>query len=470
MADAALAEPIAALRALGADGYVVGGSVRDRLLGRATSDYDVVIAGDAGALARAVARSARAHAFRLSEGFGAWRVVARGRWQLDLLPLHGAGIGADLAARDFTINAIAEPLQGGGLADPFGGWRDLVERRLRMVSPTAFAADPLRVLRLVRLAGALGFTVDPGTAAVAAADAGALAGVAAERVFGELRQIIGGEQAITGLELMDALGATAAILPELTALEGVEQNVYHHLDVAGHTRAVLAETIALQRGPQAVFGAAGDELDEVLTASLADELTGWTALRFGALFHDVAKPHTRAVTAEGRPTFIGHDVVGAEVAADVLVRLRASSRLADHVAALVRHHLRLGFLVHRAPLDRRALYDYLRGCEPVEVDVSVLSTADRLATRGRGAEAAIARHLELAREVMPAALRWRRAHPRPPVRGDELLSELGLRPGPAVGAILRELEQAAYAGELTTREEALARARRLAEDLQTADR
>jgi putative nucleotidyltransferase with HDIG domain len=470
MAEALVPEPIAALRAAGAEGYLVGGSVRDRLLGRTTSDYDVVVPGDAAALARAVARAARGHAFRLSEGFGVWRVVARERWQLDLLPIHGEGIVADLAARDLTVNAIAEPLAGGDLVDPFGGCHDLAAGRLRMVAADAFATDPLRVLRLVRLAGELGFAVEPQTAAAAARNAGALAGVAAERVFAELRQIIAGERAVAGLERMDAFGVTAAVLPELTALEGVEQNVYHHLDVHGHTRAVLAEAMAVELAPAAVFGAAGAELDAVLAQPFADELTGWTALRFGALFHDVAKPQTRAVNDEGRTTFMGHDVTGAEVARAVLTRLRASSRLADHVAALVRHHLRLGFLVHQAPLDRRAVYGYLRACEPVEVDVTVLSVADRLATRGRGAEPAIARHVELAREVMPAALRWRQAHPRPPLRGDELVSELGLRPGPALGVILRELEQAAYAGELTTREEALAHARRLAEDGDAVDR
>jgi hypothetical protein len=141
----------------------------------------------------------------------------------------------------------------------------------------------------------------------------------------------------------------------------------------------------------------------------------------------------------------------------VLARLRASERLSEHVAALARHHLRLGFLVHSMPLNRREIYRYLRTCTPVEVDVTALSVADRLATRGAGSGQAIAKHVRLAREVIGEALAWRASPPRPPIRGDELARALGLLPGPDIGRILEELTEASFAGEIVTREEALQR-------------
>ena len=113
------------------------------------------------------------------------------------------------------------------------------------------------------------------------------------------------------------------------------------------------------------------------------------------------------------------------------------------------------------PLDRRAVYDYLRACAPVAVDVTVLSVADRLATRGDNAERAIARHLELARRLLPEALHWVADPPRPPVRGDDLADALGIEPGPVVGELLRELEAARFRGEVQTRDEAIAYARQL---------
>jgi hypothetical protein len=143
----------------------------------------------------------------------------------------------------------------------------------------------------------------------------------------------------------------------------------------------------------------------------------------------------------------------------VLSRLRASERLASYVAALTRHHLRLGFLVHDMPLTRRDIFRYLKACEPVEVDVTLLSVADRLATLGRKAEAAVERHLELARQVLPEALAWRAARPRPPLRGDRLAELLGIRPGPELGRLLDQLTEAAFAGEVHGEAEAVEWAR-----------
>jgi tRNA nucleotidyltransferase/poly(A) polymerase len=262
---------------------------------------------------------------------------------------------------------------------------------------------------------------------------------------------------------MDDLGLTQAILPELHSLHGVEQNRYHHADVHDHTIEVLAQTVALQADPAAVLGQEhAGALRSLLAEPLADDADRGFALRLGALLHDAAKPATLGHRDDGTPTFLGHDRAGALLARDVLTRLRTSEKLKAHVAALVRHHLRLGFLVHEQPLTRRALYRYLQTCQPVEVDVTLLSVADRLATRGRKAEESIAKHLELAREVLPAALLWRAAGRRTPlVRGDELAAALGLEDGPELGRLLAEIDEAHYAGEVTTSEDAIAFASRV---------
>ncbi len=457
-----MTDPVTALTEIVPDGWLVGGTVRDRVLGRETADFDVATTGSAGDVARSLGRAAGGFAFELSEAFGAWRIVAHDRtWQVDVLPLNGATIEEDLGRRDLTINAIAAPLGSVGYVDPFGGLADLSARRLRAVSPGAFQRDPLRTLRLARLACELGFQVEAATLGLARAAAPALTEVSPERVFAELRRVVCAPAAVTGLQLMDAIGVTDAVLPELAALRGVEQSRFHHLDVFDHTRSVLAEVIALDRDPERVAGDATPALTRFLAEPLANELTRGQALRFGALLHDIAKPQTRAVTPQGRVTFMGHDESGARLAADILGRLRASERLREHIAGLTRHHLRLGFLVHQMPLSRRAVYDYLRVTAPVSVDVTVLSVADRLATRGDNAERAIAIHLELARQMLAEGLAWVADPPRPPVRGDELAQALGIKAGPMVGDLLAELEAASFSGEVATREEAIARARQL---------
>jgi tRNA nucleotidyltransferase/poly(A) polymerase len=463
-----MADPLASAReALGpARAWVVGGAVRDRLLGREVDDLDLVVEGDVRTAAKALARATGGPMFNLSQEFGAWRVLAPDRaWRIDLNPLRGGDLHADLLLRDLTVNAIAEPLQGGELIDPTGGRADLAERRLRMTGPDAFADDPLRVIRLGRLALVLGFELESDTVAAARAAAAGLAHVAGERVFAELNLLLAHDGAPEGIRLLGRVGALEVMLPEVAALDGVEQNRYHDRDVLGHTLEVLAEAIALERYPTVVLGGEHTaELRAIMAEPLADGLSRSLGLRWGALLHDAAKPATQVVLEDGEiGGFPGHDVQGAELSRAVLTRLRASERLRAHVAALTRHHLRLGFLVHRAPLDAHHLYAYLTTTEPVEVDVTLLSVADRLATRGRKSDEAIARHIALAREILPAVLAWRAAggRPAPLVRGDALIAQLGIRAGPELGRVLGALSEAQYAGEVTTPEEAVELARKL---------
>jgi poly(A) polymerase len=446
----------------GEPAWIVGGTVRDRLLGRDTTDLDIALAGDPEATARAIARAAGGTAFELSGAFGAWRVVARRHgWHVDVVRLRDDDLAADLAARDFTVNAMAEPLGGGELLDPHGGRADIEARRLRMVSAEALAEDPLRTLRAARLATELGFDVEPETAAAVRARAAQLAGVAAERVFAELKRIVAGERPVAGLELMDELGLVAVVLPELGALRGVEQNVFHHRDVHGHTLEVLAAVAQLEAGAPEL-GEHANAVQELLAEPLADELTRGGGMRFAALLHDAAKPATQSRRPDGRVTFVGHDAEGAQLAREVLRRLRGSQKLADYVAALTLHHLRLGFLVHERPLSRRAVWRYLSATGPYAADVTVFTVADRLATRGKNAEPAIAAHLELAREMLGPALERRRAPtPEPLVRGGDLARELGIGRGPQLGRLLAELDEAQYAGEIRTREDAISLARSL---------
>jgi poly(A) polymerase len=455
------------------DTWIVGGALRDELLGRPVRDVDVAVAGDPEPVARALAAGVRGPVFRLSEAFGAWRVIDRARRRIfDVSPLQAERIEEDLALRDFTVNAMArlvpasglgeERLPPGELIDPLGGRADLEARVLRVLGPQAYERDPLRALRLARFAAELGFDPDAETERLTVAAAPRVPEAAGERVFGELRRLVIADRAIAGLKLADRLGLLRSVLPELAELHDVEQSPYHHLDVYDHTLEVMARQIELEGRLEELFGPDALRLGRILEEQIGDELTRGQALRFGALLHDMGKPATRDVRPEGRITFMGHDRLGGRMVRSVCRRLRTSERLARFLEGLTRHHLVLGFLVRERPLDRREVYRYLARTSPVEVEVTLLSCADRLATRGRRAEEATRAHLELAAELMHAALDWREHGPPPvPIRGDELARELGIEPGPELGRLLAELAEAAYAGEAMTRDEAVAVARRL---------
>ena len=288
--------------------------------------------------------------FQLSEAFGAWRVVdRRGGRVYDFAPLQGDTIEEDLAQRDFSVNAMARPLDGrrgsrpgGELIDPLGGRADLEARTLRVLGPAAYENDPLRPLRLARFVAELGFTPDAETERLTAEAAPRVAEASGERVFAELRRLVLAPGALEGLDLADRLGLLRAVLPELADLHEVEQSHYHHLDVYGHTIEVFERLVELERE-------ATGELREVLDEPLGDELTRGQALRFAALLHDIGKPATHDVREDGRVTFMGHDRLGQEMVRSVCRRLRTSERLCRFLEGVTRHHLRARLPGPRAP-------------------------------------------------------------------------------------------------------------------------
>jgi poly(A) polymerase len=457
---------LAVREALGEDAagrsWVVGGAVRDAALGHPVGDLDLAVAEDPRGAAGAIARGAGGSSFELSAEFETWRACDRGGgWQVDVTPLRGGSIEADLAARDFTIGAVAVPLAGGEPLDPFSGLADLERGTLRMVSARSFADDPLRLLRAARLAAELGLEIEVGTEASARAQAGRAAEPAGERLLVELRLLIVGPDPRRGLALIEQLGIIDPLLPEVAAMRGVDQTANHHLDVYDHTMAVLDRVLEVEADLRRFAGERAEEARELLDEPLADGLTHGGALRFGALVHDLGKPATRRESG-GRVTFMGHDAAGAEIIAGMLTRLRASRALIRHLQALTLHHLRLGFMVPEAPLAPRRVHDYLRATEPVGADVTLLTVADRLAARGSGplaSEEMVEAHLALAREMLAAALDWRsQGPPAQLIAGDELAAELGIPEGPELGRLLAELEAAQFAGEVRTRAEAVAHA------------
>jgi putative nucleotidyltransferase with HDIG domain len=460
----------AVLGELGGEGeaWMVGGAIRDAALGRDVVDVDVAVAAGEADAARAIARRGGGVAFPLSEEFGAWRVVSRAGWHVDVSRLRSGSIDADLELRDFTVNAMALPLTAlaegadDALLDPLAGRADIAERRLRATGEGTFADDPLRLLRAPRIAAELGLGIDEATAELARRSASRGGEPSGERQLAELRLLITGADPLRGLDLLDQLEVTQAVLPELAGLRGIEQNPNHHLDVHGHTIQVLVRWLEVESDLTRYVGDAAGDVAMLLAEPLADDLDRAGAMRFAALFHDLGKPATRD-SSRSYITFIGHDRVGAEIVTSLCERLRTSRRLAAYLANITRNHLRLGFLVHQRPLARRTIYEYLRATDPDPADVTLLTVADRLSARGSGevaSEDMISAHLELASQMVDEALAWRRGGPpRSPIRGDELAAEVGIDPGPELGRLIGEIEAAVFAGEVSSREEAVELAR-----------
>src|SRR6478752_6786820 len=446
-------------RLVGDDGaYFVGGCVRDVRLGLPVTDVDVVVPGDPATVARRLARETGGSPFALSEAHGAWRVVLDGR-TLDITAQRGGDILADLGERDFTVNAMAIPVDGDGEAsvvDPFGGLGDLAEGRLRLVSERVFTDDPLRLLRLARIAHELGFEVDSDAERLARRDAHLADRPAGERIYAEVRRLMTPDHPDAAVRLLDGLGVLDVILPEAIPMRGCEQSPFHHLDVFEHTLQVLDAAADIAAHPDHYLPRHADAIRDALDRSVGDELDARTALRLAVLFHDIEKPSTRTVSDDGRIGFMGHDRKGAATTGRILKRWRAATSTIRFCALLVAEHLRLGFMVHDRPLGRRDGYRYLRATEPHTHASVVVSLADRFATRGvRARQAYVRAHTETADELLPVVAELEREDRPPLLRGDEIAGLTGAA-GPEIGALVDALAEEQAAGAVTTREEAVA--------------
>jgi poly(A) polymerase len=432
--------------------WLVGGSVRDLLLGRPVLDIDLVVAGDARAVARRLAAEHGGSPFPLSERHGAWRVVSGPR-TVDLATCRGT-LENDLAQRDFTVNAIAVSLDDGTYTDPFAGREDVEQRVLRAVSDGGFRDDPLRLLRLPRIAHELEFDIDPDTERLARSEAALASRPAGERIFAEMARMLAGDRPAEALRLADQIGVLEVVLPEMAPMRGVTQSRHHQLDVWEHTLHVVEAAADIAAHPAHYLPAHAEMVAAELATVVGDGLTAGQALPMAALFHDISKPQTRTERDHG-VSFMGHDREGAVAAAEVLRRWKASNALSRFCQVMVREHLALGFSIGRRPLGRREAYRYLRATEPWPASSIVLSVADRLATRGPSSRLRhLRRHSETADELLGLIGQLRAEAAPPLLRGDEIAEATGAR-GPEISRLVDLLAEEQAAGAVATEEEAL---------------
>ncbi len=458
--------------------YLVGGFVRDVLLKRDTADIDIAVAADAVEIAPQVANALGGKFVLLDETNRVGRVVVAdrkapsgGRWQLDFSTFQGS-IEQDLARRDFTIDAIAVDLgeltkdYDVPLIDPFDGWGDLQNGVIRTVSETAFQSDAARLLRAVRLAAELGFSLERQTEALVRRHSQLIADVAGERLREELLRLLAVPQSQRFLPYLDDLGLVTALFPEMAEAKGVEQPKEHFWDVFDHSiKTVIAVDFLLHEGS---WEYADDEVlamtpwSEVLAQHFAQQVSSGSTrrslLKLAALLHDVAKPQTKAIGEDGRTHFLGHAKLGAAITVNILERLRFSGKEVKLVEVMVRQHLRPGQMGQGELPTHRAIYRYFRDSVEAGIDILFLSLADHLATRGpqlnlahwqehaQMVEYVLAQHFEQERLVVPAKL----------VDGHDLIRIFGLSPGPKMGQLLEAVREAQASGEVATREEALA--------------
>jgi poly(A) polymerase len=482
------------------------------LLGEECLDWDIVIRGDAHKIARQLADSLGGHYVHMHEKASRLVVFVEDAGSLnnrkeicfDISPLIGKNIEDDLRQRDFTINAIAAPLdkivrhlesnqapqwvpllyyEGNDHAlhfiDPLHGLVDLRARCLKAVDDQIFRHDPLRMLRAVRLMMRYQLQMDPSTESLLTRDASLLPEVAAERVHDELYAILGPDGAANRLHFLDEHGLFTIIFPEFVPARGMRQPNPHHWDVLTHSietvgalehiaKLVQANTVgapftgARRGGEEAATDIDLAEISLLLREAEQQGIFSLAGLisprmKMAALLHDVGKPVTYSCDEEGTIHFYNHPLAGVPLVEQIMRRLCASTqdrRLAQLVAA---HHMRPGQLGQDGPVTPRAIRRYFVDLGPTGIYVALFSLADHLATLGpQPAADAWQRHLGVVRLLLTSYIRERDSILPPRlISPEELIRRLTLELGPIVGQLLDLISEAQAEGRIHSKEEAV---------------
>jgi poly(A) polymerase len=458
--------------------YLVGGFVRDFLLARPTADIDLAIDFEPAGIGPLLAESLQGKYLCLDELNRISRVVVPVRedssrsWYVDLSAIAGGDLLADLSRRDFTFNSMAIDLEGflrssrkAAVIDPFNGRKALEAKVVEALNSQVFQSDPARLLRSMRFAAELGFSIGVETESWIRRDSGLASDVAGERNREELLRILESARAGGVARYMDRIGLLTALIPELESARGVAQPKEHHWDVLEHSlQAVQAAEAVLHQGAWPFVKASwledlpwSVELEKHFGSVVGFSSTHRSLLKLAALLHDVAKPQTK-IQLENRTRFFGHDEQGAAATAAILERLRFSRREINLVELMVRHHMRPTQMSNAGRPTPRAIYRYLRDTGEAALDILFLSLADHLAARGPDLELADWEwHLQQTSFVLRD---WqaRKQTPEPLKRlldGHDLMREFALPPGPRLREILEAIQEAQAVGEISTRAEAL---------------
>ncbi len=448
--------------------FVVGGAVRDTLLGRIPKDVDIVCV-DAQRAAREIANSCRFRAtvVRLEKKPHppCFRLINPNDPSdfIDVVQMRSGSIDEDLAARDFTINAIGAMITAGGkigdMVDPFDGQKDLKNRLLKTCSKGAMSSDPLRILRAARFAATLGFTITDETIDRMAEASPLLVQTASERITTELFELLKHNDSFPYILLLDSVGALETIFPEITAMKNCRQDGCHHLDVWNHCLETFRWCELFIAGPEAIFGNACETADKILRSGNHIPM-----LKLAALFHDSGKPSCAAFDpGKKRHVFYNHPKRGHTIAQEIAKRMKFSNTDRKFFCLLVEQHMR-PWELSRPGVRGKTLTRWFGSVSDDGLAIILLACADMSAKSGKQMQQAQKeRFFTWARQAAQAYQdRIRTAISQKPLVSGHDLMAIGIKPGPDMGRILDAVRQEQYNGLVTSREEGLNLAKKLA--------
>ena len=445
--------------------YLVGGFLRDAIVGRIANniDLDFAVEKDAIALAREFAKKTKSGYVILDREHGCARVIYKD-CTLDFTDFRGKDLKDDLLHRDFTINTLALELPvkkdiNKSLIDYYGAIDDINKKIIRVTSIDSFKDDHLRVLRTFSMSAIFKFQIDKKTITLAKKYRDKLLEVAGERLRDELFKILDVDNTTEHIKFMDKVGVLSRVIPQIELMRSIKQGGYHHLDVWQHSIEALRQYELFLKEIDA-----DKELNVYLDEKMAGERKRRQLIKLVCLLHDIGKPDAK-LRKEGKTIFHGHERIGKDISEAVSDRLKLSTKEKLAIDTMIFWHLRPGYLGDNKNVTERAKFRYFRDTEDEAIAILLLSISDQRATRGPLADPrSRIKHEKVAFELIGEYFRKKKE--KKFVRligGNDLIKELKLTPSPLFKDILREIEEAQAEGSIKTRKDALELAKKINE-------
>ncbi len=448
--------------------YLVGGCLRDHIIGRPLSDFDFAVSCGALKLAEALADEIRGAYIVLDEDRGCARVAKKVKgqlWTYDFAEFRAATLEEDLALRDFTINTLTLDLNdirpgmdlNAAIRDFKSALKDIRAGVIRRVSARSFRDDPLRMMRAFGLQANLGFEIEPRTLEQIAREKDSIRDVSYERIREELFKVLESEKTAAILRSMDKHELLDRVIPQVSVMYNCKQGGYHHLDVWEHSLEVVHQLDLI------LSDETDPEIVKYLDAVIGGGHSRRSLMKLAALFHDIGKPDTRQKKGE-RLSFHGHENVGRYIVKGISKMLRISTRERHLLEDMVQMHLRPGYLSNYKTPSERMVYRYFRDAGDEVISILLLSLADQRSTRGPlTTEADQAHHETICRQLIERYLEQKRQKPYVPlVNGRDIMKALKTEGSPLIGQILDEIQEQHVLGKIKSKAQALELARKMA--------
>ncbi|MDH3357326.1 MAG: HD domain-containing protein [Desulfobacteraceae bacterium] len=433
--------------------YVIGGSVRDLLLGRIPTDYDIAVTGNPEQYAKKLIAKSDGHLVRLGKpGRMIIRVIS-GDMIFDITSLNGTSIEDDLNERDFTINAIAYDLYSEEIIDCLGGLQDLANKKVRMVSREIFKKDPARLIRAYRIGACLNFEIETKTAKAIKSNTTLLKNIPGERIRVELFTMLGTSISYLYLSQMAISGLLTAIFPDLERLKGCFQNHYHHFDGFEHTMRAYDHLETILNDPGKILPDTSTKIHQYIDKNKP------ALIKCAILLHDIGKPLMKTLDSNGKCHFYGHARKSADMAQKISQRLRFSNHERQFIDGIIRNHMKplsLFTAYEKKTLTQKGITRFYKKCGEYTPALLLAAIADTKAKQAKITQKNKAFKSFLKKMIFEYFYNYQPLNDEPPlITGRDLIHVFGLTPSPLFKKILDLVDDAKLTKTIKNRSEAL---------------